>query len=93
MPDLGRTIPGVALAAADAWPDRTAVIDRGNGSDTELTFAGLADQARRAARAFIAAGLQPGERFAIWAPNIHEWIWTALGGQMAGGVLVPLNTR
>ena len=89
MVDLSRTIPGVTLRAAKQWPDKAAVID----GDTTLTFAGLADQSLRAARAFIAAGLQPGDRFAIWAPNIHEWIWTAIGGQMAGGVLVPINTR
>jgi acyl-CoA synthetase (AMP-forming)/AMP-acid ligase II len=89
VPDLTRTIPGVALAAAARWPDKPAVLD----GDVSLSFADLGDQARRAARAFIAAGLQPGERFAIWAPNIHEWIWTAIGGQMAGGVLVPINTR
>jgi acyl-CoA synthetase (AMP-forming)/AMP-acid ligase II len=87
--DLSRTIPDVALAAAERWPDKAAVID----GDTTLTFAALAEQSRRTARAFIAAGLQPGDRFAIWAPNIHEWIWTAIGGQMAGGVLVPINTR
>lgn len=89
MPDLGRTIPGVALAAAERWPDKDAVVD----GDTALTFAELAARARQAARAFIAAGLEPGDRFAIWAPNIHEWVWTAIGGQMAGGVLVPVNTR
>ncbi len=89
MVDLNRTIPEVAIAAAQRWPDNIAVVD----GDTSLTFAGLAEQSRRAARAFVAAGLQAGERFAIWAPNIHEWIWTAIGGQMAGGVLVPINTR
>ncbi len=58
-----------------------------------ISFALLEQKARDAARAFVASGLQAGDRFAIWAPNIHEWIWIALGGQMAGAVLVPLNTR
>jgi acyl-CoA synthetase (AMP-forming)/AMP-acid ligase II len=89
MVDLNRTIPDVTVAAAERWPDKVAVID----GDTTLTFTGLVEQSRRAARAFISNGLQPGDRFAIWAPNIHEWIWTAIGGQMAGGVLVPINTR
>ena len=89
MVDLSRTIPDVAIAAAERWPAKTAVID----GETTLTFAALTDRSRHAAGAFMAAGLKPGERFAIWAPNIHEWIWIAIGGQMAGGVLVPLNTR
>ena len=44
-------------------------------------------------RAAIAAGLRAGDRAAIWAPNIHEWIVAALGILGAGGVLVPINTR
>src|SRR6185369_15213268 len=49
--------------------------------------------AARAARAFLAAGLGPGDRVGVWAPNVHEWVVAALGVQSAGGVLVPLNTR
>ena len=41
----------------------------------------------------MAAGVEPGDRAAIWAPNISEWIVAALGLHSAGGVLVPLNTR
>src|SRR5437870_12373722 len=45
------------------------------------------------AAAFLAYGLRKGERIAIWAPNVPEWIVVAVGAQSAGGVLVPLNTR
>ena len=41
----------------------------------------------------MAAGLAPGDRFAIWAPNSYQWQVTALGGHLAGGSLVPINTR
>ena len=41
----------------------------------------------------MAAGIEPGDRVAIWAPNLHEWILAAIGLQSAGAVLVPLNTR
>ena len=44
-------------------------------------------------RAAMAAGLEPGDRASVWAPNIHQWIGSALGILGAGGVLVPLNTR
>ncbi|MDP4916471.1 MAG: AMP-binding protein, partial [Haliea sp.] len=47
----------------------------------------------QAARAFLAAGLEHGERIAIWAPNMWQWIVAAIGAQSIGGVLVPLNTR
>ncbi len=41
----------------------------------------------------MAHGVEPGDRVAIWAPNVWEWIPAALGIHLAGGVLVPLNTR
>ncbi|NND82400.1 MAG: AMP-binding protein [Gammaproteobacteria bacterium] len=83
------TIPAALEAAVQQWPDALAVQD----GDTQLSFNDLLLQSRLAARAMMANGLQAGQRFAIWAPNIHEWIWTAMGGMMAGGILVPLNTR
>ena len=87
--NLDRTIPQVLSEAATQWPERIAVQD----GDQSLTYSELHSRARQMANAMINHGLQPEDRFAIWAPNIHEWIWTAVGGMMAGGILVPLNTR
>ena len=89
MIDLQRTIPGIVITAAKQWGEHIAIDDHG----VQISYLELEQRSREAALAFIASGLQKGDRFAIWAPNIHEWIWIAIGGQMAGGVLVPLNTR
>ena len=51
------------------------------------------DWSTDAARALVAAGIEPGDRVAVWAPNSLEWIVAALGVTTAGGVLVPVNTR
>jgi acyl-CoA synthetase (AMP-forming)/AMP-acid ligase II len=84
-----RTLPQVVVDAAAVHGQRTAITD----GEVSISYAGL-DAARvRAARAFIAAGLQKGDRIAIWAPNIYQWIVAAIGAQSLGGVLVPLNTR
>ncbi|MEQ8801783.1 MAG: AMP-binding protein, partial [Haliea sp.] len=84
-----RTLPQVVAATAAALPGHIAMID----GDVTLTYAEL-DAARiEAARAFLAAGLKQGERIAIWAPNIWQWVVAAIGAQSIGGVLVPLNTR
>jgi acyl-CoA synthetase (AMP-forming)/AMP-acid ligase II len=87
--ELPSTIPAVVHRAATSWPDDEAIVDR----DVRLTFAQLDDAVRRSARAFVASGLEPGDRASVWAPNIHQWIVAALGLYAAGGVLVPLNTR
>ncbi len=83
------TIPGAVAAAARRWPDGLAVSD----GSISLSFAELEAAREAAARAFLAAGIEKGDRVAIWAPNMAEWIVAAVGLQSAGAVLVPLNTR
>jgi acyl-CoA synthetase (AMP-forming)/AMP-acid ligase II len=86
---VARTLPQVVADAAAAHGQRVAITD----GNVRLTYTEL-DAARvQAARAFVAAGLEKGERIAIWAPNIYQWIIAAIGAQTIGGVLVPLNTR
>ncbi|MBE9537891.1 MAG: AMP-binding protein [Proteobacteria bacterium] len=88
-PDTACTLPQVIQQAAANYGDRVAICD----GEVELTYAEL-DAARvESARAFLAAGLEKGDRFAIWAPNIYQWIIAAIGAQSIGAVLVPLNTR
>jgi HIP---CoA ligase len=92
MPDKqyqNRTMPQVVAEAAATYGERLAISD----GPVQLSYAQL-DAARvAAARSFVAAGLQKGDRIAIWAPNIYQWILAAVGAQSVGGVLVPLNTR
>ncbi len=83
------TIPAAVEAAAKRFGSRLAIVD----GEVRLSFAELAEAGLRAARAFCALGVEPGDRVAIWAPNIHEWVIGAIGLQAAGAVLVPLNTR
>lgn len=83
------TIPHAAAIAAERWPDAAGII----AGDTKWTFAEVWADARAAASAFLASGLAHGDRIAIWAPNIREWILATLGAQSIGAIIVPLNTR
>lgn len=83
------TIGRQVVEAAEQFGSADALID----GDVRLTFAELRHEVLTAAAAFVANGLQRGDRVAIWAPNISEWVVAALGASSAGGVLVPLNTR
>ncbi|HUJ65083.1 MAG TPA: AMP-binding protein, partial [Acidimicrobiales bacterium] len=83
------TTPALVEAAAERWPGAEALVDGG----VRLSFAALADAVSESAGAAVAAGLRKGDRAAIWAPNVWEWVVAALGLQRAGAVLVPLNTR
>jgi acyl-CoA synthetase (AMP-forming)/AMP-acid ligase II len=79
----------LVATSAERHADLEALVDE----TTRLTFAQLAPVVHRAAGAAMAVGIGPGDRVAIWAPNITEWVVAALGALSAGGVLVPLNTR
>jgi acyl-CoA synthetase (AMP-forming)/AMP-acid ligase II len=83
------TIPRAVLRAAEAFGERAAIED----GDVRLTFAELSEACLAAARAFIDAGVERGDRVAIWAPNVAEWVTAAVGAQMAGAAIVPMNTR
>jgi HIP---CoA ligase len=84
-----RTIPAVVERAAAEFGPAEGLVD----GDRRLTFADLAAAADGAARAFVAGGIERGDRVAIWAPNMGEWVVAALGAFRAGAVVVTVNTR
>ena len=77
-----------AVAAA-RFGDRRPVVDGDAASPT----GSWSSEARRFGAALVAAGIEPGDRVAIWAPNSAEWIVAVLGIFEAGATLVPINTR
>ncbi|HET8764084.1 MAG TPA: FadD3 family acyl-CoA ligase [Rhodanobacter sp.] len=87
--DLPRTLPEVIQRAAAQWPERAAIVD----GPLRIGYAELAAHSQRIARSLIALGVGAGDRVAIWAPNIAEWILAACGIHAAGAILVPVNTR
>ncbi|MCX4099013.1 FadD3 family acyl-CoA ligase [Nocardia sp. alder85J] len=87
--DTDRSIPARLLRVAAAHPDQEAVVD----GEIRITYARLATAIVQATRSALAAGILPGDRAAILAPNGYRWILAALGILGARGVVVPVNTR
>ncbi len=83
------TIGAAARDAVARGGDREAIVD----GDRRWTWREVGDAVDRAAAAFLGAGVEVGDRVAIWAPNCAEWVVALLGLQSVGAVLVPLNTR
>ena len=77
------SIPGLVRARGEDFAGQEALVDEGGA--VRLSFAELSALLVRSTRAAIAAGLEPGDRAAIWAPNMHEWIVAALGVPRRGG--------
>jgi acyl-CoA synthetase (AMP-forming)/AMP-acid ligase II len=83
------SVPGLVAGAAERFGQAEALVD----GDLRLSFSELERQALRVTGAAMSAGIGPGDRVGIWAPNMAEWVLAALGLLGAGAVLVPLNTR
>jgi fatty-acyl-CoA synthase len=78
--------------AARSAPDRLALIAGvpDPAARRQWTYAELYAEAQRTARA-LRRRFQPGERVAIWAYNLPEWVMMEFGAAMAGVVLVTVN--
>jgi acyl-CoA synthetase (AMP-forming)/AMP-acid ligase II len=75
--------------SARVWPDKVAVI---YGS-RRLSYAELAAEAVRVARALRASGVELGDRVAYLMPNLPEMLVAHFAVPLAGGILVAINTR
>ena len=84
-----RTIPELIEYSATAYGSDQALVD----GEFQLSFIELKDEIFKSANALIETGVKPRDRIGIWAPNTWEWVIAALGVHVAGGVLVPINTR
>jgi acyl-CoA synthetase (AMP-forming)/AMP-acid ligase II len=89
MTDIPPTIPAALVRAARQWPDAGALAD----GSCRLTYRQYLERSVQLARGLIARGVGPGDRVVVWAPNSAEVALTAMAVALAGGVLVPLNTR
>ena len=87
--NLPNTLPAMLEQAALKHPQRDAIID----GTVHIDYASLKQSSHSVAASLIAMGVEAGDRVAIWAPNISEWILAACGIHAAGAVMVPLNTR
>jgi acyl-CoA synthetase (AMP-forming)/AMP-acid ligase II len=83
------TIPDALAGAVEQFGDDEALVD----GSARFSFRQLGAAVDRMARAFLASGVQKGDRIALWAPNGADWVITSFAVYAVGAVLVPLNTR
>jgi acyl-CoA synthetase (AMP-forming)/AMP-acid ligase II len=76
--------------AVDGSPDAEALVELGG---ERVTYRRLWDRAARVAGGLRAAGVGPGDRVANRLPNGNDWVYGFWGTLLAGGVVVPVNTR
>jgi long-chain acyl-CoA synthetase len=77
-------------ATVERSPDKEAIVEfEGN----RVTYRQLWDRAARVAGGLKAQGVGRGDRVALRLVNGLDWCLAFFGIQMAGGVVVPVNTR
>jgi len=92
-PGIGApTLGGLLEQCAARHPQREALCFGSPGSMVRWPYGQLRAEARRVARALMAAGADKGTRVALLMGNRPEWVAATFGVAMAGGVLVPVNT-
>src|SRR6476469_635192 len=84
------TVGRLLTLLADALPGREALVYSHAGE--RWTFRALDDEARLIARGLIGRGLKPGDRVAVWATNVPEWIVLQFALAKIGAILVTVNT-
>jgi len=88
-PLIGKTIGKMLDEIAEKYPDNDAVVSLHQG--LRFTYRQLQQEVNRAAKGFMALGLKKGDRLAIWATNIAEWIITQFATAKVGIILVNIN--
>ncbi|MDQ1696831.1 MAG: long-chain acyl-CoA synthetase, partial [Frankiaceae bacterium] len=76
--------------STDSAPDAEAFVEL---DGPRLTFRQLWDASARVAGGLRDAGVARGDRVAIRHGNGLDWVLSFLGTALAGGVVVPVNTR
>ncbi|MBS1788502.1 MAG: AMP-binding protein [Acidobacteria bacterium] len=84
------TVGALLTRLAQSIPANEALVytDR----NLRLNFAQLDAEARLIARGLMACGVERGERVALWATNVPEWVVLQFALARIGAILVTVNT-
>ncbi|MCM3514602.1 AMP-binding protein [Nocardioides sp. P86] len=88
-PLLEETIGESFTRTAATYAEREALVEVATGR--RWTWAELDRDVDAVARGLMAAGLEPGDRVGMWAPNCAEWTIVQFATAKAGIVLVNVN--
>ncbi len=87
---LPSSLVAMFRSAVTAQPDGEALVELGG---QRVSYQQLWDRSSRVAGGLMANGVERGDRVAIHLANGNDWAYAFFGVQMAGAVVVPVNTR
>lgn len=89
MPTSAQPDTLTALLAERARSGMLALVDR----DRRVGYAELLDESMRVAAGLRALGVGPGDRVAIWLPNLTAWLAAFFACARLGAIALATNTR
>jgi fatty-acyl-CoA synthase len=90
MPFRDVTVGKLLSLLAMELPEREALVYSDLGE--RWTFRALNDEAQLVARGLMAHGVRRGDRVALWATNVPQWIALQFALAKIGAILVTVNT-
>ena len=90
--ELGKTTIGnIVDILAENFGENTGL--EYHSLDIKYTFRQLREKFDAVAKGLMALGLAQGDKVALWANNLPEWVYTQFGSARMGAVLVTVNTN
>ena len=86
---MNTTIGQVVDEVATKYPNNMALVHPDSG--TRYDYQRFLSEINRAARGLMGLGIQKGDRVALWAPNVPEWIICQIALAKIGAILVPID--
>jgi fatty-acyl-CoA synthase len=87
---IDETFPSLLDRMVEEFPDQYAF--RYTTLDYTRTYSQFRDDVDRCARAFIAVGVRPGSKVAVWATNLPAWYISFWAATKINATLVTMNT-
>ena len=84
-----RTLGSLPGVVAGRLPEREALVFEAR----RFTFAEVAAEVNRAAKALMTLGVRTGDHVCLWLNNCDDWIFIMYGLAKIGAVQIPVNTR
>lgn len=88
---LNKTIGTLLDEVSKRLPDKEAMVyaDR----PVRYTYRQLREASDQVAKALIGLGIKKGDKIALWATNVPEWVLLQMGSAKMGAILVTVNTQ
>ncbi len=87
--ETGQTVPGFLIRSAELWPDQDWV----RTPDGAASRATVLDRARHVAGGLRAAGVRPGDRVVLAAPNSIDFLVAWFGAMFVRAPVLAVNPR